>query len=402
MENGFLLWKVHNACNEAMLWMANALIRPLKAGSAKRLAQDVKSGRIRRVLLDMPDGIGDAVVTAPFARALSREFGQVTVLSSQHNDFVYREERVRTRLAPSDLFGSRELRTLMLAAELLRLPSGMAGAANQWYDYDLIIDLGGHVRIKTYYRAKYTVGQNKGSLSLFYDSFTRRAFTMPGSPTISQGFCDLARECLGLTVQPAESLPRGFLKRKKRQVFILVGGKSGIKDLPYGKWKALALAAARHGKCVIADGPEQQVMARMAADAEISGNRNITLVRGRRSLPDLARIANRSALFIAVDGGGQHYLERYTNSIAIYTCTAPNPWLPYSKNPYAKFRLPAQHVLESTVDGNGLYKAGFYRIEKRYPYYGFFFKVAKKEMVEKLDVRLLKSVIAKALRAAKR
>jgi len=113
----------------------------------------------------------------------------------------------------------------------------------------------------------------------------------------------------------------------------------------------------------------QFIMKQLKKDKKIISNKNIHLISGPRSLKDLAKIANDSKFFVALDGGAEHYLERYTNSVTFYTCGFPVNWKPFSLNSYNLISTDSTQVLEESTTSAGIRKYGFYNLGKRKPCY---------------------------------
>jgi ADP-heptose:LPS heptosyltransferase len=203
----------------------------------------------------------------------------------------------------------------------------------------------------------------------------------------------MIKECLGINVFIDDKPPKNYKEKKYEKIFIFVG-KRTEKNLSYEKWKEIIVELARIKPCVVADDHEQKIMEKLKEDGDIKNNDNIELIVGKRSLEELAEIANNSKLFIAVDGGGEHYLERYTNSITIYTCGLPLQWKPYSLNSYEKFKLKDEHVMEKTINSKGLKKYIIYRIEKRRPCLGL---CCDYEEFKNIDVSIIVDVVKEIL-----
>lgn len=354
------------------LWLSYYFLKFLKMSDEKKLKKEIKEGKIKNVLITRSDQIGDAVINIRFVQFLKKYFKNIDLLVSKKNKFIFEDEcklnlieREEPFFKPKNFFDLFFYYTLhifkIFSKKKIENPK-----------YDLIIDLQGDFTVQFTYPTKYIVGPNKGFFSLFYTTFSRHSYSYSNKHLI-ESEKDLIKECLGLDLVFPHYFdwpPKNFKKQKKKQIFIFVGNKPE-RNISFEKWRNIIIRAALFAPVIVADDPSQLIMQKLKKEKVILTNRNISLISKPMSLKDLAKIVNDSQLFIALDGGGQHYLERYTNSITIYTSGLPVEWRPYSSNPYKRFILPNNYVIEETITSAGLKKFTYYRYVYRKPDYGF-------------------------------
>lgn len=318
---------------------ANLFIRPIKLKETKSLKEEIRKNKVKKVLIIRNDRIGDAILSIKVINNLSKIFKETYVLSSDQNFEILKEET----------------NAIIIKENQYR----------NFEPFDLIIDFNGSMannKIQT----KYKIGFNRGIFSIFYSNFYPYNLTESKMQYID-AMKDLIYYCLGIKLNVEDLPPKDFKKEKKNQVFIFVGNKPN-RQLPYEKWKELILLSANKNKTIVADDPDQLIMNKLKLDKEILENKNIKLITEPKSLKDLAKIANDSKLFIALDGGAEHYLERYTNAIVIYTCGYPDNWKPYTLNKW-KYKMLGDHVIGESKTSIDLKKYIFYRVPNRKPCY---------------------------------
>ena len=338
----FLLRDAGIFVNSVAMQTSNMLIRPLKQKEASDLKQEVKNRTIKTVLVNRNDRIGDAVVSLKIIDQLRKHFDQVYVLVSDQNEFILREIEGIKLIKPNDI-------------------------AKTSIRFDLIIDFIGSLAQDKSIKSRYKIGFNRGLSSLNYSNFFPTNLSECGKHVIDAQI-DLIDQCLGINIHIDDLPPSDFKKTKKKQTFIFVGNKPN-RNLPYSTWKELILLSANKTKTIVADDPDQAIMNQLKSDDQIAKNKNVELIIGQRQLPDFAKIANDSNLFISLDGGAEHYLERYTNSITFYTCGYPVNWKPYSSNLYKQIQINSSQILEETTTSAGLKKRVVYNIKERKPCY---------------------------------
>lgn len=349
--------------------LANIFISILVKNDGKRLKEEVRTKKIRKVLINRADRIGDAVVSLGIIRALSGVFEDVTVLASARNSFVFADESNLKILVSND----KELTEKKGIFENIlyffgKTLSHLQRKKNQLEsDYDLIIDLSGNPAVGDIYSAKYMVGPNRGLLSIAYASFYKTTFAASGME-LGKTYKDMIRDCLGLNLRIEEDYPKGFSKDKKKKIMIFVGNVPE-RNIGYVMWKGIISTASHFAECVVADDPDQLVMKKLAQDEEIASDGRVRLIKGKRGLDELSSMSNESKLFIGIDGGAEHYLERFTNSLVIFTCGVPVQWRPYSSRPYERKVLEKGYVYEETTNSAGLMKMVLYRGINRKPCY---------------------------------
>ncbi|MEM3431432.1 MAG: hypothetical protein QW783_02720, partial [Candidatus Micrarchaeia archaeon] len=232
--------------------------------------------------------------------------------------------------------------------------------------FDLVIDFNGSMA-NNKIKSRYKIGFNRGIFSIFYSNFYPKNLTESKLQYI-EAMMKMIKYCLDLDLKIDDLPPKDFKKKKMNQIFIFVGNKPN-RNLPYEKWKELILLSAKKAKTIVADDPDQRIMNQLKKDKEIIQNKNIQLIVGPRELKDLAKIANDSKLFIGLDGGAEHYLEKHTNSLTIYTCGFPVNWKPFSLNAYVSIATDSSQILEETTTSAGIKKYVLYNLEKRKPCY---------------------------------
>jgi len=327
--------------NYLNMQFANIFIRPLKRKEAERLKEEVKKETIKKVLINRQDLIGDAVISLKIIDKLKSYFDEVYVLVSDNNSFIFDELRGVKKVKLNEIIDSN-------------------------IEFDLIIDLIGTLATDKKIKSRYKIGMNRGIFSIFYSNFYLWNLT-ESKMQVVEFYKELIKYTLGIELEIDDSLPSDFKKEKKNQIFILVGNKPN-RNLPYEKWKELILLSASKNKIIVADDPGQRIMNKLSQDKDIIENKNIELIVGPKQLKELAKIANDSKLFIALDGGAEHYLERYTNSITIYTCIDQTGWHPYTLKEW-NYSIIDDHVLGQSETSAGLKKYVFYRLKNRKPCY---------------------------------
>jgi len=349
--------------NYLNMQFANLFIRPLKRNEAERLKEEIKNGNIKRVLIIRNDQIGDAIISLKLINALKYYFKDTYVLCSDKNEFILKE--------------TRDIKLVK-----------MDEIKNSSIVFDLILDLNSLFATEKSIKAKYKVGINKGILSFFYSNFS--LFNLSQSKMqVVDFYLNFISSTLGIELEIDDSPPSDFKKEKKNQIFILVGNKPN-RNLPYEKWKELILLSANKNKTIIADDPDQRIMNKLSQDKDIIENKNIELIVGPKQFKELAKIANDSKLFIALDGGAEHYLERYTNALIIYTCGFPSNWKPFSLNEYVIHYLEGDHILEETTTSAGLKKYVLYRVKQRKPCYDL---ICDYNKFKDIDFNIIKKIL---------
>ena len=349
--------------NYLNMQFANLFIRPLKRNEAERLKEEIKNGNIKRVLIIRNDQIGDAIISLKLINALKYYFKDTYVLCSDKNEFILKE--------------TRDIKLVK-----------MDEIKNSSIVFDLILDLNSLFATEKSIKAKYKVGINKGILSFFYSNFS--LFNLSQSKMqVVDFYLNFISSTLGIELEIDDSPPSDFKKEKKNQIFILVGNKPN-RNLPYEKWKELILLSANKNKTIIADDPDQRIMNKLSQDKDIIENKNIELIVGPKQFKELAKIANDLKLFIALDGGAEHYLERYTNALIIYTCGFPSNWKPFSLNEYVIHYLEGDHILEETTTSAGLKKYVLYRVKQRKPCYDL---ICDYNKFKDIDFNIIKKIL---------
>ncbi|MEM3630907.1 MAG: hypothetical protein QXY18_05795 [Nitrososphaerota archaeon] len=332
------------------------------------IKNEVKNHRIKSLLIiNRKNEIGDAVLSIKPIKYLSKIFDKIYIFSEK-NKWIYLNELNSCKNISLIDSNSKELYT---------------------EKFDLVLDLISDWQLLSKIKAKYKVGLNRGLFSfLNYDAFYPYNMT-ESKLQYTNLWIDVCKHLFGIEIKIDDLPPKDFKKKKMNQIFIFVGNKPN-RNLPYEKWKELILLSAKKAKTIVADDPDQRIMNQLKKDKEIIQNKDIYLVIGTRELKYLAKIANDSKLFIALDGGAEHYLERYTNSVVFYTCGFPYNWKPYSLNPYRKISTNSSHVLEETITSAGLRKYVFYNIPKRKPCYDL---VCDYKEFKKLKFNLLSDLL---------
>ncbi|MDD5656759.1 MAG: hypothetical protein PHF00_05835 [Elusimicrobia bacterium] len=377
---------------------ADAVIRPLSGVARARLREEVVSGRIRKVLVNRSDGVGDAVVCLPLLRQLARRFEDVRVLASAANAFVFREAGLAVvaddparpfwrwwrGTGPDPMRKARYALAVLLSPLARRLrPRPEA--------YDLLLDLVGDPLVRAAHPARWLVGRNLGPLAAAYDAFAA-APRPPRSETAAEECRRAAAECLGLDIPAEDEAVGAKTARRRRQILFLVGGEPR-RQLDLARWSRLLELAAAAAPCLVADDERQAVLPALRRRPELAQNARVTWLEGARPLAELARIASESALLLALDGGAEHYLQRFTNAFVLYTCGLPAQWRPPSRDPYRRRGLPGGHVYEETVTSDGLDKMVLYRGGDRKPCYNL---LCDDPEVKGIDPRLAAALLRRA------
>lgn len=349
---------------------SNIFIKPLKEKDEKLLKEEVKNGRIKRVLVNGMPQIGDAIVFSKVIKALEKHFEYVEVLATEKNCIVYANENLKFRIYKGKLFLNNVIVTniwlYLLGLYRLFIKNKLKE------NYDLIIDMGSMPSVCLEFNAKYIIGENKGPLSLFYTTFYPTPSILT-KKTVLESKKEAVEECLGIKLEISDKPPEDFIKEKEKKIFIFVGNKPN-RNLSHQKWKEIILIASKFAPVIVADDPLQLIINKLIKDEEITKNPKITIIKGERTFNELAEIVNKCFLLIALDGGAQHWFERYTNALVLYTCGLPYEWKPYSKNPYKKHLLNFEHVFEETITSANLKKGILYIEEKRERAYDFLCK----------------------------
>jgi ADP-heptose:LPS heptosyltransferase len=327
--------------NYLNIQFANIFIRPLKRKEAEKLKDEIKKGTIKRVLINRQDLIGDAVISLKIIDKLKSYFDEVYVLVSDNNSFIFDELSGVKKVNLNEVIDSN-------------------------IEFDLIIDLIGTLATDKKIKSRYKIGMNRGIFSIFYSNFYLWNLT-ESKMQVLEFYKELIKYTLGIQLEIDDLPPSDFKKEKKDQIFILVGNKPN-RNLPYEKWKELILLSASKTKTIVADDSDQRIMNKLSQEKDIKKNKNIELMVEPKQLKDLAKLANDSKLFIALDGGAEHYLERYTNSITIYTCIDQTGWHPYTLKEWNYFIID-DHVLGRSETSAGLKKYVFYKLKDRKPCY---------------------------------
>jgi ADP-heptose:LPS heptosyltransferase len=347
--------------NYLNMQFANLFIRPLKRKEAEKLKDEIEKGTIKRVLINRQDLIGDAVISLKIIDKLKPYFDEVYILVSDNNSFIFDE-----------LSGVKKVKLNKII--------------NSDMKFDLIIDLIGTLATDKKIKSRYKIGMNRGFFSILYSNFYLWNLT-ESKMQVVEFYKELIKYTLGIQLEIDDLPPSDFRKEKKDQIFIFVGNKSN-RNLLYEKWKELILLSANNNKTIIADDPDQRIMNKLSQDKEIIENKNIELIVGPKQLKDLVKIANDSKLFIALDGGAEHYLERYTNSITIYTCIDQTGWHPYTLKEW-NYYIIGDHVLGQSETSVGLKKYVFYKLKDRKPCYDL---VCDYKKFKEINFNLLKSM----------
>ena len=376
----YYFWLLNN-------FLANIFIRPLKYFEARRLKEEIKKGTIKKVLVNRSDQIGDAVVSLKFINALANTFEEVCVVVSKKNRFVFEHEK-KIKIIEEKEKALHEYKTIFDKFFFFTINFFPLLFQKQEPKYDLVIDLISDVSIKRRYPARYIIGANRGVFSLLYTNFYKTSLSL-ANKQLMEAYKEMIKDCLGLELNIADGPPPDFSQKKEEQIFIFVGNKAE-RNLSYEKWREIILELAKIKRCVVADDPEQKIMEKLKEDYEIRNNKQIQLIEGPRKLSELAEFSNKSKLFIGLDGGGEHYLEQYTNALIIYTCGLPSEWKPYSLNPYNKFVLKNEHIVEKTITSTGLKKYIFYRVDNRKPCYDLLCNYKK---FKEIDVYLIADIV---------
>jgi len=340
---------------------ANLLIKPFKYKTEKEIKNKVKNKEIRKVLIIRNDQIGDSVLSLKLIEALKQEFSDIYILASEKNDFIFKEIDMKT-IKLQDL-------------------------SNKDIKFDLTINLTG-MPIPSNLNTQYIIGMNKGLSSFSYSTFYKYSIST-SKMQVTDFYKELIKDLLGINLKVDDSPPSDFKKEKKDQIFIFVGNKPN-RNIPYEKWKELILLSASKTKTIVADDPDQRIMNKLSQDKDIIENKNIELIVGPKQLKELAKIAKDSKLFIALDGGAEHYLERYTNALIIYTCGYPSNWKPFSLNRYNVHHLEDDHILEETTTSAGLKKYVLYRVKQRKPCYDL---VCDYKKFKEIDFNIIKNIL---------
>jgi ADP-heptose:LPS heptosyltransferase len=356
-----------------MIYFSNLFIRPFKNKEIQNLRNDFYSNKIKKVVINRSDAIGDAVVSYRFIEALAKIFPKTYVLASKNNIHILKNIKKASFLIkkeihffPTPIHKVFYSHIYMFTKFIFEKLQFFSSRKIRKFKYDLLIDLSGEVFILKYFRPKYSITPNVFLLSFFYTYFYKWNLSASKKQLID-AYKDIVNDSLALELNISDSPPSNFKEKKTDQIFVFVGCKSK-RNLPYEKWKSILLRLSQlKKKIVVADDPDQLIIKRLCNDTEILSNNFIQIIIGKKTLSYLANIANNSKILISLDGGGEHYLERYTNSIIIYTCGLPYQWKPYSLNPYVKLKLPKEHILEKTVTSSGLYKCVLYRFDNRKP-----------------------------------
>ncbi|MCX8197367.1 MAG: hypothetical protein N3G80_03585 [Candidatus Micrarchaeota archaeon] len=384
--------------------ITNFIFLPIKNSAKKKLTYDLLKGKIKKVLINRNDQIGDAVLSLQIIRQLSTKFF-VTVVTSEKNLFIFQKLKnikIRTQ-SQKPLFKYRgifqkNLYFIVCFISCIFSNFFKIKKSHPKKTFDLIIDLSGDFGINSKYLSTYSIGPNRLFYSLCYTCWYKTTFSIEGTQGkhLLESYKDMLKDCLNIDIRLSDRPPTNFKKRKKKQIFIFVGCRSE-RNLTYKKWKEFILAASKYGKCLVADDPQQVIMNNLKKDKEIITNKRIKLIIGGKSLQYLAKLVNTSSLLIALDGGGEHYLERYTHSFVIYTSGLPYQWRPFSLNPYQTEYYQKDHVFEYTQTSKNIHKFVFYRGRNRKPSYDLlddliYWKELDTQLFSYLLKRALKSV----------
>jgi ADP-heptose:LPS heptosyltransferase len=343
---------------------ANLLIKPFKYKTEKEIKNKVKNKEIRKVLIIRNDQIGDTILSLKLIEALKQEFSDIYILVSEKNEFIFKEIDMKT-IKLQDL-------------------------SNKDIKFDLTINLTG-MPIPSNLNTEYTIGMNKGLSSFSYSTFYKYSIST-SKMQVTDFYKELIKDLLGINLKVDDSPPSDFKKEKKNQIFIFVGNKPN-RNLPYEKWKELILIIANKYssyKIIVADDLDLYYTSKLISDPEITRYNNIEILNKKLSLPELKEITNDSKLFIALDGGAEHYLERYTNSIKFFTCEYPSNWKTFSLNRYNIHYLGDDHILEETTTSAGLKKYVLYRVKQRKPCYDL---VCDYKKFKEIDFNIIKNIL---------
>ncbi len=304
--------------------LANLLIRPLIRGRAAELSHD----KVRRVLILRNDAIGDAVVTLPFIEGLAKKVEHVDVWCSKYNSFVFKDIKAKN---------------VNVIVKRVETPAG----AWQWgveylsaffhylikqkkqttYAYDLVIDGVGNPRLAAQAKGKIIVGPNKGLASIYYTNFLRYSFALSAVKE-KKHLLDCYEELAKMAGIKVKAKDHCETNEKYEGCLVLVSSKQ-FRQLSAPQWETIIKQCATYGKVFVVDDPSENMANQLKARKAMQ-QKNIVFLKPM-PLPKLREYAQKIGCVIALDGGAEHYLQKNTHTLTIYTVGIMEQWMPRMK-----------------------------------------------------------------------
>jgi ADP-heptose:LPS heptosyltransferase len=332
----------------------------MKRHYLKKIKKDVKSGTIRKILIIRNDAIGDAVISLPLIKYLSKKY-EVHLLASEINYFVCENEKnikVIKYAGKKEFNSPSSFGSALLKNTIFRFFMFFGREKKKVRcDFDLVVDFVGYPfimdRLNLGY--KYIIGPNRGIASIYYHWFLESSFIM-GKMNILRQYIKLLRE-VGIKIDEVEveneigkevKIPRNGI------VGILVSCKKE-RQIKAKTWEQIIkICSSEFKKVIIIDDPSRSMIKQL----NIS-EKNVEIMPPM-SLKELRDVVRNCEYFIALDGGGQHYLGQGMNELVIYTTGMQEIWKPFTTNKWRKEKVSNCWV-EWVDTKNGLRKVIVYR-----------------------------------------
>lgn len=311
---------------------------------------------IKKILIKRTDRLGDAALSLPIILELSKRY-QVTVLTSSYNDILLKEFS-QTKIfsdQPSDFLGSvKDIFFHLFFTP--RITSSLPA------EYDLLLDLNGIKELDVFFKirrqnlCRYYAGFSLGIWNLFLDyAYPQYPALFSSQPLLMQ-YCDFLKHALDIDVDLEDYIdfskkmtkPQDF-QVKGDFILINIGGQRNLRGPTTREFARVVNCLDFDGEWVVMDeqgGPNLQEFVQLVK------NKNITYLKGGKSIWELLYIASLSKLYIGSDSGITNLLQFVTHAVIFFANGNPRVWRPFSKNPYQTKIKKGLIVEETTTSKN--------------------------------------------------
>jgi ADP-heptose:LPS heptosyltransferase len=324
----------------------------------------IDAGDLKTMLVNRADRLGDAIISLPLLLELSRRF-EVTVLTSQYNDFLLRGFFKTQVIVDKPPTVSGFIKKIF--ANLFSF--GYLQKSNTPPRYDIYLDLIGIKGLSTFLRVRkenlcrYYIGFNMSVWSRLLDYSYRSAVEL-SKTNVTTAAQRLLKESLHLTVDipdhvdlTSKMIPPAEFKAVPPYILVNIAGFDKFRGPSPQMYARLVDSLKFEGTVVIMDELNRPNIDGFKRAVQ---RKNIVYLERDYSIWELLYISKHALLYVGSNSGITNILQVPAHCVIFFATTTTTVWNPYSRNLYLK-KKTGRTTVEETTTSAGLVKKIIYR-----------------------------------------
>jgi len=325
----------------------------------------IDAAGLKTMLVNRADRLGDAIISLPLLLELDKRF-DVTVLTSQYNDFLLRDflkTRIIVDKPPSTSGFIKRIFAHLISYGYLRRNKNVTPR------YDIYLDLIGIRGLSTFLQVRkenlcrYYIGFNISIWNLLLD-YSFRASVELSKMSVTAAAQTLIKESMDIDLDApdyidltSKMVAPSDVNVKAPYILVNIGGFDKFRGPSPQMYARLINSLEFKGTVVIMDELNQPNVNEFRRYIE---KKNIVYLEKDYSIWELMYISKHALVYIGSNSGITNILQVPTHCVIFFATTTTTVWNPFSKNPYQAKKVGRMTVEEATTSA-GLMKKIIYR-----------------------------------------